>query len=511
MRANARFTAELQSVDGNWDAQKEVVRLFNADRPLSLRADVRLPYVATNNLTQHGAAMHPPLDTSGYDHVVVIDSQVVLETKPLAKLPWEELFPGIVLLLVTRQSQSEIDAKKNDSRLGKRAREFNRLLDGFIETRVPSRLMEQPRIDVATVANGSIDWSQLDDLDRDDGDDRIVAQMINARVDDPAKLVMFSHDMRPRDAARSHGHGAIKLPESWLREPEPSPHERRIVELEAQNRLLSANQPELRVTLEVVTPSPWTYRNISSLESDVAEALIMRAFRNAPRQDRGEGLMGMSSMSIDYSFDDKLKRWKAEMHQDIPLMHAGLSRYFSQHRIRARVENVGSISAEGLSLELRSGNTILHAIPYDVLVVGRSPPYPNPLGAILPPSLTMPQIPRPRDQFDFYWDEVGPGDHLIETCISFRQGKSHEVEVSVELRRGTAPKAQIEAVLTATNMKGEVRSRLLVDVAVLSQTVDEVFDVDTRKPRVDAPFDLPDYASSRDVVWFRNNGEQCSD
>jgi hypothetical protein len=466
--------------------------------------------IATNNSTQHCAVMHPPIDTSGYDHVVVIDSQVVLETKPLVQLPWQELFPGTALLLVTRQAQSEIDAKKSDSRLGKRAREFNRLLDGFIETRVPSRLIKEPRIDVATVANRSIDWSLLDDLDRDDGDDRIVAQMINARVDDPARLMIFSHDMRPRDAARSHGHGALKLPESWLREPEPSPHERRIVELEAQNRLLSVNQPELRVKLEVVTPSPWKYRVIEEIESEAAEAFIMRAFRKAPRQDRGDGLMGMSSMSIDHSFESNLKRWKAEMRQDIPLMHAGLSRYFSQHRIRARVENVGSISAEGLSLELRSGNLILHAIPYDVLVVGRSPPYPSPLRDILRPSFTMPQIPRPRDQFDFYWDEVGPGDHLIETCISFRQGKSHEVEVSVELLPGTAPKAQIEAVLTATNMKGEVRSRLLVDTAVLSQTLDEVFDVDTGKLRVNPPFDLPDDASSRNVVWFRNNGEEYS-
>lgn len=454
--------------------------------------------------------MHPLLDTSGYDHVVVIDSQIVLETKPLAQLPWAELFPGTVLLLVTRQAQSEIDAKKSDSRLGKRAREFNRLLDGFIETRMPSRLIEKPRIDVATVANESIDWSRLDDLDRDDGDDRIVAQMINARVDVPARLVMFSYDMRPRDAARSHGHGAVKLPESWLRQPEPSPHERRIVELEAQNRLLSVNQPELRVTIEVVTPSPWKYREISAIESDVAEAFIAQAFSKAPRQDRGGGLMGMGSMNIDYSFDGNLARWKAEMRQDIPLMHAGLSRYFSQHRIRARVENVGSISAEGLSLELRSGNTVLHAIPYDILLVGRSPPYPNPLRDILRRPFTMPQIPRPRDQFDFYWDEVGPGDHLIKTCISFRQGKSYEVELSVELLPGTAPKAQIEAVLTATNMKGEVKALLLVDVAVLSQTLDEVFDVDARKLRVEAPFHLPDNTSAYDAVWFRNNGEEYS-
>ena len=96
--------------------------------------------------------MTNPLVTTSYDHVVVIDTQVVLEAKPLDQLPWRDLFPGAVLLLVARQVQTEIDSKKNDGRLGKRARAFNKLIDGVIETRVPSPVLVDPRIDVATMA-----------------------------------------------------------------------------------------------------------------------------------------------------------------------------------------------------------------------------------------------------------------------------------------------------------------------------------------------------------------------
>lgn len=104
-------------------------------------------------LFQYGA----PLLTISYDNVVLIDSQVVLEAKPLDQLPWADLFTGSILLLVTRQVQTDIDKRKNDGRLGKRARAFNRLLDGYIVDRVPLSVLANPQVDVATIANRKID------------------------------------------------------------------------------------------------------------------------------------------------------------------------------------------------------------------------------------------------------------------------------------------------------------------------------------------------------------------
>lgn len=452
--------------------------------------------------------MTDALLTSDYDHVVVIDTHVVLEAKPLDQLPWSDLFLGSVLLLVARQVQTEIDGKKNDGRLGKRARAFNKLMDGYIETRVPSPVLANPRVDVATLANRRINWDALDDLDRDDPDDRIVAQVLNAIVDDPSRLVLLSHDMRPRDAARNHGLHAKKLPETWLREPEPSPDQRRINELEGRLRILNAEQPQLSVRLEVVTGEPWQYREVAEATPEQTHAILEQGLGTAPQQRRG-GPFDLGGIgTYDHSHDDRVEEWEAVMREDIPLMHQGLTKLFAQHRIKVTVENEGSISAEGLSLEIRSGNAILHSVPYWVLVAGPGAPHPRLFHDRFSRFNQHPLVPRQREPFNFYWDERGPGDHLIVSCASFRQGKSYDVEVFVELLTGTVPKAQIEAIVTASNMKGDSKGRLLVDVELVPVPFDDVYDVDEARLKMRPLVDLPDQYDSEDFNWFRNGGSE---
>ena len=445
--------------------------------------------------------------TNGYDNVVLIDSQVVLEAKPLGQLPWSDLFTGSILLLVSRQVQTEIDKRKNDGRLGKRARAFNKLLDGFIVDRVPSSVLASPRVDVATVANRPVDWDALDDLDRDDGDDRIVAQALNAIVDDPMRLVLLSHDMRPRDAATTHGLAAVKLPETWLRDPDPSPDQRRIAELKARNRLLSADQPQLEVRLEVVTPTPWVYRLVDEATSEQVGAILKRRLANAPRPSRGFPF-DMGPATYDHSHADRLEAWEAVMREDVPLMHLGLTKLHAQHRVRVIIENVGPISAEGLSLEIRSGNVVLHSIPYWVLVTGPGAPHPrmlpNHLTRFNPNNLITPRS----EPFSFYWDEQGPGDQLILSCASFRQDKSYAVEVSLELLSGSLPKAQVEAVVTASNMKGDARGRLLVDVGRVAVPFDDAYDLTQDTLELRPPFDLPDDIETYDYTLYRNGGSE---
>jgi hypothetical protein len=210
--------------------------------------------------------------------------------------------------------------------------------------------------------------------------------------------------------------------------------------------------------------------------------------------------------SYDYSHNDRLEAWKAVMREDVPLMHHGLTKLHAQHRIRVVVENVGSISAEGLSLEIRSGNAVLHSIPYWVLVTGPGAPYPrmfhDHLAHFNPNNLMPPR----REPFGFYWDERGPGDHLILSCASFRQEKSYDVEVSLELLPGSLPKAQVEAVVTASNMKGDARGRLLIDVRRVAVPFDDVYNFAEGALELRPPFDLPDDPETHDYTWYRNGG-----
>lgn len=453
--------------------------------------------------------MSRTLNISAYDRVLVIDTQVVLETKPLDQLPWSEFGHGPVLLLVCRQAQSEIDAKKNDGRLGTRARSFNKLLDSFLETRSPAALFNgPPQVDVALVSNSRIDWEALDDLDRDDGDDRIVAQALHAMVDDRTRLELLSHDMRPRDGAITHGLGAVKLPEHWLRTPEPSPDERDRARLERELRVLRTEQPTIEVRVEAITPLPWRKLMVEPASDEQREAIQNAILRKAPRQDM-EGPLVLSSMTHDYSFDDRKSKWRERLvAKDLPAMHLGLQRLHAQHRVRITIENVGPITAEGLSLEVRSGNTELHSRPYYVMVFGKPAPYPrsfhDPLrnmdfGGLGPISRQEP--------FAFYIEEKGPGPAIIWSCSSFRQEKCFEVELSVELGTSTIGKAQIEAVVTARNMKGDVRAQLLAQIIEAKMRFDEAVDPATRCLIADLAFDpLDGIKEDGDVRWIQSDG-----
>jgi hypothetical protein len=450
--------------------------------------------------------MKTTLETTNYDNLVIIDSQVVLEAKPLEQLPWKELFEGSILLLVVRQVQTEIDAKKGDGRLGKRARGFNKQLDGFIESRLPSSVTTDPTVDVATLQNKAIDWDCLESLDRNNGDDLIVAQSLNALIDRPDDLVLLSHDMRPRDAAATHGLKAVKLPETWLKEPEPSPHERRLKELEQKIRLLEADQPQLKLHIEAISAEPWKYREVTPPSSDQVNEMLLKLIAEAPRQpQRSRWDVGLD---YDHSFGDRLKNWEKNLREDLPQIHKGLTKLYAQHRIRVKIENVGSVSAEGLSLEIRSGNSVLHSKPYWVLVSGPAAPHPRPFHLHTSTFLTTDFQPLRREQFKFYWDVSGPGGHIIQSCKSFRQDKTHIVEVFVELLADTPPKLHVEAVATASNMKGDERKRKLIEVPTSAVPFNDVFDAQERCLKVRPDVDISKDWEPEDYTFLRNNGTE---
>ena len=182
--------------------------------------------------------------------------------------------------------------------------------------------------------------------------------------------------------------------------------------------------------METITPPPWRKLEIEPASDEQLESIQSAILRKAPRQDR-EDAFGFSSMSRDHSFDGRKSQWRERLvATDLPAMHLGLQQLHAQHRVRVTIENVGPITAESLSLEIRSGNAKLHSRPYYVFVFGAPAPHPrlfhDPLrhmnfGRSGPASRHEP--------FTFYVEEEGPGSVLIWSCSSFRQGKSFEVEL----------------------------------------------------------------------------------
>ncbi|MCX8476763.1 MAG: hypothetical protein MT490_13270 [Sphingomonas sp.] len=420
--------------------------------------------------------MSDRLDTNGYKRVLALDTQMVFEARPLEQLDWASISAGPILLLVLPQVSAEIDARKRDGRLGQRARDFNRMLEPSIESGGATRLVEAPiSVDLAYVPATRIDWDQLDDLERDNGDDRIVAQALHALIDHPSRIEVLSFDSRPRAAARRHGLSALRPNESWLLDPEPSPADRRVAELEQRVRLLQASEPQLRLAIRMLSEPPLMRCRVSPLAAELIEPLARMVLARHPREHTGFMSVGLH---VNDSYDQEYDDYAAELvASDIPNIHHGLARQFSQYGFEVRIENYGAVAAEHLTLELRSGNAILHAAPYLVDIFGPPPPSTRSDWYNRIPNLGQ-QLMRP-DRASFALEESEDPEVQIEhRCQDFRHGRVHTLNGVIELVDATGAAAHLEARLTASNMRGDVVGRLIVPVIEKERALGDLIDLD---------------------------------
>lgn len=449
------------------------------------------------------------IDVSSYDRVFALDTQMVFEARPLAQLDWSSLSQGPILLVILPQVSTEIDARKRDGRLGQRARDLNRLLEPSIENGGTTLLVEQPvRVDIAYVAAGPINWASLDDLERDSGDDRIVAQALHALVDDVARVEVMSFDSRPRATARRHGVKAIKPDESWLLAPEPSPTDRRVAELEQRIRLLQTNEPQLRVAIRMLCDAPISRYYLQALPPATIEPVTRMILAKHPRQNTG-GFM-VPGLRENRHYHEDYDAYAAGLQTvDIPNLHLGVARFFSQYGFEVTIENSGVVAAEHVAVEFRSGNAVLHDGPYWVDVFGPPPPSTE--------SDFLTNIPRlsnhlaRTDRASFELEEVEDPDIQIEyRCQDFRHGRSQALTAVIEPVERTGQAAHIEIRVTASNMRGEVVERLIVPVTDVERNLGDLIDLDDLQFREAPPvWDLlvPIIEEDEDeLTRFRNDG-----
>ncbi len=453
--------------------------------------------------------MTTPLDTTGYNRVFALDTQMVFEARPLEQLDWASLSPGPILLLVLPQVSSEIDARKRDGRLGQRARHVNRLLDPSIETGQPATFVAQPvRVDIAYVAAGAIDWGPLEDLERDNGDDRIVAQTLHALVDDAARVEVLSFDSRPRAAARRHGLKACKPDEGWLLDPEPSPSDRRVAELEQRVRVLQTTEPQLSVSIEPVDQPPLVRHRVDPLPADLVGTVSQMILARNPRQRTSP--FGMDALHANMNYDEDYDDYeKAMRERDLPAMHLGAARQFSTYPIRILLENTGQLAAEHVTVELRSGNARLHGEPFLVDLFGPPPPDTRSNFLANVPNLSQ-QLQRP-DRTSFALEQSEDDDVQVEfRCEDFRHGRAQALTAVLELEGRTVGVAQVEVRVTARNMRGAVTATMVVRVEVRDTVLGELIDLDAVRLRAAPPTRELLLALLKDdedrLVHYRNDG-----
>jgi hypothetical protein len=454
--------------------------------------------------------MDSRIDTSGYDRVIALDTQMIFEARPLIQLDWSTISDGPILLIVLPQVSAEVDGRKRDGRLGQRARDLNRLLEPSIESGGAATLVEAPvRIDIAYVAAGRVDWDHLEDLERDNGDDRIVAQAMHALMDDPSRVEIMSFDSRPRAAARRHGMKAIKPEESWLLGPEPSPTDRRVAELEQRVRLLQASEPQLRVGIRMLNEPPLVRFRLSPLPAATIDPVTRMILAKHPREYTG-GFMA-HGLHTNSNYDEEYDEYAAALSAiDVPNIHLGVSRQFSQYGFEVTIENVGVLAAEHVTVELRSGNAVLHDMPYVVDVFG--PPPPSTQSDFLTNIPLLSHNLARTDRTSFGVEESEDPDVQVEyRCQDFRHGRLQTLTAVIEPVGRTGEAAHIEVRVTAGNMRGDVVERLIIPVIDQDRLLGELIDLDNLQFREAPPIRellLPLLqGDDRDEIGrFRNDG-----
>lgn len=276
----------------------------------------------------------PQFDHAAYDAVLFIDSMIPLEGRPLPELPWQELGLGQkVLLLVVPQVLQEVDKRKRDGRLGKRAREFRRLVEPAALAGAPIRLVDGPPVvDLALAPSSRIDWDKLDDLDPDEGDAKVVAQILHERGVPDERKMLFSHDMLPIALASRRGLSVRRFPDEWLAPSEPSPHDKEVTKLKARVRELEMAEPDVNATITFGVSPPVELPVVEPLSREEQSELYDLLLRQNPRQgQQSPALMG--GYGYDTECDGKYQKYVDET---LPAYMANLHKLVQDyHAVRA--------------------------------------------------------------------------------------------------------------------------------------------------------------------------------
>jgi hypothetical protein len=426
------------------------------------------------------------IDWNKFSLVAFIDSNVALECLALEQLPWREIHnTGPILVLVTPTVLQEVDSKKNHPRLGDHARRFNRSMHPLLgkQATVVIRQSPAPQVEVALADCTRVAWEQYPNLDPDEPDSRVIAQALTARGPSPEDRVVISQDIRPLNLARQHGLGIFHIGENWLRPKEKPEAEKRADSLKREIDAIKSRQPKLalsfRTSKEIV--SVHRIHNLSSQERKEIQDTI---FQLHPMPVQEQDFTGFLNQ-YDYTLSDRYKRWEEKViPQFMREYERKLELNFGHVEIVFRVENVGQVPAESLLIRLSTKGGWLN--DRYVMAAPSGPEAPEIRNPIFSPSI----LDHPRFQsvaqpgkHEFVVREVPKRSTEVHiSCPDFRHGYDYEYRI-IGWVDPHADEFQVEAVVTAANLYGEITETITVGKTVLENSVFDLVDPETLRFR----------------------------
>ena len=175
------------------------------------------------------------------------DTNLFLQCKSLDEVSWDE-WPDFdeIHLIVSHVVQREIDHRKigHNARTTRRARKTATRFRRIVQ-HTPTGEVIRPANPRVVLLVSTHYWHTPDlPLDYTINDNQLVGILHAAVTEHCGEDVrLLTHDVFPLATARGLGLQADSIPDTWLLEPEPTSHEKRIRELEGELRLLQTKEP----------------------------------------------------------------------------------------------------------------------------------------------------------------------------------------------------------------------------------------------------------------------------
>lgn len=357
-----------------------------------------------------------------YESIISIDTNIILECQPLDQLKWQEIgTANSILIIVAPQVAREVDKRKRDSRLNQRAKDFNRILAKFIAEDAPVRISNKKiKVDIAMFNVGRIEWAEFD-LDPEEGDQKIIGQLLHVPNLAPSRITFVGHDIGSLAIAKSKGLPIYHIPDYWLAGPEMNPHEKESKKLKAQVELLSAAEPSIEASLDIAPSGRLTIWDIAG----PSEAEVRHLVASSELVRRGEGgpfPQSFSLISYNEPSNEDIDSYNSRLKVIASQLNQKLMNLVNQFKIHLTIENQGPMTARGMELTISTSGAKTH----DKCLVSNGWPPAKPTSHLervgISKNLIQVGAPRLHPEDEFSDKDAG---HLVSarriSCADFRQ------------------------------------------------------------------------------------------
>jgi hypothetical protein len=434
-----------------------------------------------------------------------LDTNIILECLPLSDLPWSELDSvGPIIALITPTVMQEIDSKKQDGRIGKRAREFNKIISECAIYGRPVLIRnEGPRVELALSSATPIPWDNLDDLDRGDADSRIIAEMIYAKGMNSDGKMIVSHDIKPISLALNNNLDRFHVSDKWLRPRESSPQEKELQRLKAKVALFEETQPAFSISISLPDESAKRLIQVYDLTEEEKNKIYQKIISANPMLNQRKNSFGLSDLHIfDHTYESRYHDYVDKIPDFLHNYSRHIERVFNQTCLKIKIRNVGNLQAENLKAEVSVSNGRIH--DRFVFISPEGPKRPHPRSSLISPVLDnlakiRSRLPVGRHEVSFI-EEPSFGSKFSVLCEDFRHEEEWEFTgvVGFEPRAG---EAKISVAITAGNFRGIERTELAVNLERDEVHYSEVIESETLRFKRGLPIKpLKDGQSAVDFV-----------